>query len=149
MYLMSQNVHCRATGWPTMETSVKEQECYMEKTIFDFVNDDAGRKAFLQAEREQRAQELRDLISPEAIAARAAAEKAQRDSAVAAQEATQEAKLRDKVRWAYVAANGSDAGFEVAYPALRARHVEAETLAHVGEAGDIVDRFIAKMNGGN
>jgi hypothetical protein len=119
-------------------------------TIFDFgPNDGEARKAFLAQDAERRAQELRDLISPEAVQARAAAEQAQRAAHEQLIAEQHEAKLRDKIRWSYVAANGSETGFADAYPALRAAHVQAQTLANVDQGGDIVDKFIAKMNGGN
>jgi hypothetical protein len=119
------------------------------KTIFDFgPNDVEGRKAFLAEDAAKRKQEIADLISPERIAADAAAEQARRNAQQAQIVAQHEAALRDKLKWSYVAANGSEAGFADAYPALRAAHVQAQTLANVDQGGDIVDRFI-RANGGN
>lgn len=118
-------------------------------TIFDFTMDDEGRKAFLAQDAAKRRKAIEDALNPEVIAAEQRAAQATRDAEAEQRAAVHESALRDSIYWSYVTANGSEAGFEVAYPALRAQYVAQRTLANVIDTGtDTVSRFITKMNEG-
>jgi hypothetical protein len=65
------------------------------------------------------------------------------------QAADKEVAFKQTVLESYIAANGSEWGFEAQWPELRAEIVKQKTLLNVGNVvvtGDVVDRFIARMN---
>jgi hypothetical protein len=118
-------------------------------TIFDFTMDDEGRKNFLRQDAARRRKAIEDALSPEVLAAEQQAAQAMRDAEDAQRAAVHEAALRDSIRYSYMVANGSETGFEAAYPGLRAQYVAQRTLANVIDTGsDTVSRFIARMNEG-
>lgn len=118
-------------------------------TIFDFTMDDAGRAEFLRQDAAKRRKLIEDALNPEVIASEQRAAQATRDAEAEQRAAVHEAALRDSIRYSYIVANGSEDGFEAAYPGLRAEYVAQRTLANVIDTGtDTVSRFITKMNEG-
>ncbi len=117
----------------------------MKKTWFDMT--EAERKQAIEQEKKQREDLFSDLIEN---APRRAEEESQAQIAeAAAQTAEKEALFKTSVRESFIAANGSEWGFENAWPALRAQIVEQRTLANVGNkaaSSDLVTRFIEQAN---
>jgi phage protein D len=62
------------------------------------------------------------------------------------QAAEQEALFKASVRESYIAANGSDTGFNDAWLSLREEIVRQRTIANVGNKTDLVDRYLEKRN---
>jgi hypothetical protein len=115
----------------------------MKKAFFEMTN--AERKEALAEEKRQKEAFLKEIISPERQAADQEAQRVQAEALAA----EKEAQFRQSVLDSYIAANGSDHGFNDAWPSLRAELVKQRTIANVGNAAtspDPVTRFIERVN---
>ena len=113
-------------------------------SIFDIAPSE--RKQFLEDERKAAIQAQKDFIADLPAARIREAQAAAAEKAAAA--AQVELQFRAEVRASYVQANGSDAGFDREWPALRAEIVRQRTLDHVGDVGrngDLVDQWLARQ----
>jgi hypothetical protein len=116
------------------------------KKLFINMSDDE-KKAALAEEKKQREDLFADLIEG-APQRKAEAEAAHRQE-LEARAAEKEVLFKQSVRESFIVANGSELGFDSAWPALREEIVRQRTLANVGNklaSTDLVERFLQQAN---
>ncbi len=117
----------------------------MKKAFIDMSPEE--QKAALAQEKQDRENLFVDLI--ENAPRRAEEEKQAQIAEVAAQAAEKEVLFKQAVRESFIAANGSEWGFDTAWPTLREKIVEQRTLENVGNKAtnpDLITRFLQQVN---
>ncbi len=117
----------------------------MKKTWFDMT--DTERKQVLAQEKQQREDMFADLISnaPKRAEETLQAHIAEQE----AQAAEKEVLFKQSVRESFIAANGSELGFNESWPHLREEIVRQRTLENVSNKAaspDLVERFLQQAN---
>ncbi len=117
----------------------------MKKSYIDMTDEE--RKEVLAQEKRDREALFKDLIFNAPQRQAEAEQTKQREAEQAATE--KEVLFKQAVRESFIAANGSELGFNEAWPSLRTEIVAQRTLANVGNKAaspDPITRFIEQVN---